>query len=87
MTKEQQQAYVKDFEAKLLTPEDRALWKRGASNQAYHYFGSAKIMGQIGKAFAEATLQMEQQENRAPHARGNPLYRKRTDTSVRQNIA
>jgi len=59
MTKEQQQAYVKDFEAKLLTPEDRALWKRGASHQAYHYFGSAKILGQIGKAFAEAMVEME----------------------------
>ncbi len=30
-----------------------------SSNQAYHYFGSAKIMGQIGKAFAEATLETE----------------------------
>ena len=59
MTKEQQQAYVREFEAKLLTSEDRALWKRGASNQAYHYFGSARIMGQIGKAFAEAMLKRE----------------------------
>ena len=59
MTREEQQSYVKDFEAKLLTPEDRALWKRAASNQAYHYFGSAKIMGQIGKAFAEAMLELE----------------------------
>jgi hypothetical protein len=59
MTREEQQGYVKDLEAKLLTPEDRALWKRAASNQAYHYFGSAKVMGQIGKAFAEAMLEME----------------------------
>ena len=59
MTKEQQQAHVKEFEAKLLTPEDRAFWKRAASNQAYHYFGSAKILGQIGKAFAEAMVEME----------------------------
>ena len=62
MTKEQQQAYVREFEAKLLTPEDRAFWKRGASNQAYHYFGSAKMMGQIGKAFAEAMLEMEKSQ-------------------------
>jgi len=59
MTKEQQEAYVREFEAKLLTPEDRTLWKRAASNQAYHYFGSAKILGQIGKAFAEAMVAME----------------------------
>ena len=59
MTKEQQQAYVREFEAKLLTPEDRAFWKRGASNQAYHYFGCGKTMALIGKAFAEANLKME----------------------------
>jgi alpha-L-fucosidase len=59
MTREQQQAYVREFEAKLLTPEDRALWKRAASHQAYHYFGCAKTMAQIGKAFAEAMLKME----------------------------
>jgi alpha-galactosidase len=59
MTKQQQAAYLKELEEKLLTDEDRALWKRGASNKAYHYFGSAKMMGQIGKAFAEAMLKME----------------------------
>jgi hypothetical protein len=32
---------------------------RGASNGGYHYLGSAKIMAQIGKAFAEAMLKME----------------------------
>jgi hypothetical protein len=31
----------------------------GASNGGYHYLGSAKIMAQIGKAFAEAMLEME----------------------------
>ena len=59
MTREEQQSYIIDFEAKLLTPKDRALWQRGASNQAYHYFGSAKMMGQIGKAFAQAMLEMK----------------------------
>jgi len=59
MTPEQQRTYVREFEAQLLTPEDRALWKRGASNQAYHYFGSAKMLGQIGKAFADAMLELE----------------------------
>ncbi|MFO0001213.1 MAG: hypothetical protein ACK559_08785, partial [bacterium] len=28
----------------------------GASNGGYHYFGSAKIFAQMGKAFAEALL-------------------------------
>jgi hypothetical protein len=67
MTKEEQQAYVLEFEAKLLTPEDRALWKRGASNQAYHYFGSAKMLGQIGKAFAKAMFELEK-NHAAPQA-------------------
>ena len=31
----------------------------GASNAGFHYLGSAKIMAQIGKAFAEAMVEME----------------------------
>ena len=31
----------------------------GASNAGFHYLGSAKIMAQIGTAFAEAMLKME----------------------------
>jgi hypothetical protein len=37
----------------VLSPEDREALK-GASNGGYHYFGSAKIFAQMGKAFAEA---------------------------------
>ena len=33
---------------------ERRILTDGASNQEYHYLGSAKILGQIGKAFAEA---------------------------------
>jgi alpha-galactosidase len=32
----------------------------GASNGGYHYMGSGKILGQIGKAFAEAMQSLEQ---------------------------
>ena len=59
MTKEQQQTYVREYRAKLITPEDEAFWKRAASNQGYHYFGSAKTLALIGQAFAEANLEME----------------------------
>ena len=31
---------------------------RGASNAGYHYLGCAKTFALMGKAFAEATLQM-----------------------------
>jgi alpha-galactosidase len=59
MTKEQQQAYIKEFRAKLITPADEAMWKRGASNAGYHYLGCAKTMALIGQAFAEANLKQE----------------------------
>jgi hypothetical protein len=39
----------------VLSPKDREALK-GASNAGYHYFGSAKIFAQMGKAFAEALL-------------------------------
>jgi hypothetical protein len=32
---------------------------KGASNGGYHYFGSAKIFAQMGKAFAEAVLALQ----------------------------
>ena len=41
----------------VLSPKDREALK-GASNGGYHYFGSAKIFAQMGKAFAEANLKL-----------------------------
>ena len=41
----------------VLSPKDREALK-GASNGGYHYFGSAKIFAQMGKAFAEAILNL-----------------------------
>ena len=60
MTKEERQAYIEEYRAKLLTPADDAMWQRGASNAGYHYLGCAKIMALIGKGFAEAVLEMEE---------------------------
>jgi len=57
MTDAQKQAYLKEFEAKLISPEEVALWKRGASNAGYHYLGCAKTFASMGKAFADALLQ------------------------------
>ncbi len=42
----------------VLSPKDREALK-GASNAGYHYFGSAKIFAQIGKAFAEAIVNLK----------------------------
>jgi hypothetical protein len=58
MTEEQKRAYVKKFEAELISAADVALWNRGASNAGYHYLGCAKTFALMGRAFAEATLQM-----------------------------
>jgi hypothetical protein len=56
MTEEQKKAHMKEYEAKLISPAEEALWKRGASNAGYHYLGCAKTFAQMGQAFAEALL-------------------------------
>lgn len=50
---------LKKIEGDALSAEEAAILKRGASNAAYHYLGCAKTMGLIGKAFAEATLELQ----------------------------
>ena len=45
---------------KVCTREEQRIIA-GASNGGYHYLGSAKILGQIGKALAEAMVQKKQQ--------------------------
>ena len=58
MSEAQQREYLKDYEAKLISPEEAAMLKRGASNAGYHYLGCAKTFALMGEAFAAATLQM-----------------------------
>jgi alpha-galactosidase len=64
MTEEQKREHMKKFEADLISPAEAALWQRGASNAGYHYLGCAKTFALMGKAFAEATLQMMQPQKR-----------------------
>lgn len=66
MTDEQKQEYLKKFEAKLISPAEVALWKRGASNAGYHYLGCAKTFALMGKSFAEANLDLLKRRNSAP---------------------
>ncbi len=56
MNEEQQKQFMSAFEARLISPEEAALWKRGASNAGYHYLGSAKTFALIGRAFAKALI-------------------------------
>jgi alpha-galactosidase len=58
MSDADQKEYLKKYEAEIISPEEQATWKRGASNAGYHYFGCAKTFAAMGKAFAEATLTM-----------------------------
>ena len=53
-----QKAYLDKYRRTLISEEDESYAKIARSNAAYHYFGSAKTMGQIGKAFAEAMIEM-----------------------------
>jgi hypothetical protein len=50
--------YFKELLSKVLTPEELKLKQTGESNAGYHYNGSAYIYGNIGKAFAEAMIEL-----------------------------
>jgi hypothetical protein len=55
--------YLKKYEAELISPAEAAKWTRGASNAGYHYLGCAKTFALMGKAFAEANLEMLEGRN------------------------
>ena len=59
LNREQRDKALADFNAKLFTKKELQILGLGVSNAAYHYLGSAKILGQIGKAFADALATME----------------------------
>ena len=56
---EEQKKLVEDYKAELFTKEELRILETGISNATYHYLGSAKILGQIGKAFADALAKMQ----------------------------
>lgn len=47
-------ALEKEYTEKALTAKDQDYLKKNRSNQGYHYHGSAKTLGGIGKALADA---------------------------------
>ena len=59
MTSEEQRAYLQKYESELISPEEAALRKRGASNAGYHYLGCGKTFARMGQAFAEAMLELQ----------------------------
>jgi alpha-galactosidase len=58
MTEDEKRQYLEKYETQLISPAEVALWQRGASNAGYHYLGCAKTFALMGKAFAEANLQL-----------------------------
>ena len=57
LTRKQRDEAIAKFRAELYTPRELKILT-GSSNAGYHYNGSAKIMAQIGKGFAEAVAKM-----------------------------
>lgn len=70
MAKEQnlKPADEKALEEKLtlerLSERERLILEKGISNQEFHYLGSAKILGGIGKGFAEALVDLKSKNAR-----------------------
>lgn len=71
MTEADQKAYLKKFEADLITPAEVALYQRGASNAGYHYLGCAKTFAMMGKAYAEAILTIQAADAPKPASKPN----------------
>ena len=59
LTREQRDKALASYKARLFTKRELKILQTGTSNAAYHYLGSAKILAQIGKAFARALAEME----------------------------
>jgi len=54
LSAQQREQALEAFTAELFSGEELRILEVGQSNAEYHYLGSAKILAQIGKAFAEA---------------------------------
>ena len=59
LTREQRNQAIAKHTAELFTEKELKILKTGTSNAAYHYLGSAKILAQIGKAFADSLAAMK----------------------------
>lgn len=59
LSAEERRKLVETYKADLFTKEEIRILETGISNAAYHYLGSSKVLGQIGKAFADALAKMQ----------------------------
>ena len=58
LQKKEQQSMREKLRAEMFTKRELETLQKGVSNQEYHYLGSAKIMAQIGRGFAESMAQL-----------------------------
>jgi alpha-galactosidase len=58
LSREEGKAALDKLYAETFTPRQMEILKKSTSNFDFHYMGSAKIMAQIGKSFAEALIEM-----------------------------
>lgn len=56
----EEQAALKKLRIEALTERERQVLQKGISNFEFHYLGSAKILGSIGKGFAESMADLKQ---------------------------
>jgi alpha-galactosidase len=58
LSREEGKAALARLYAEVFTAREMVILKESTSNADFHYMGSARIMAQIGKAFAEALVEM-----------------------------
>ncbi len=63
LTRDQAKQALEERRAKAFSPGELTVLTKSVSNFEFHYLGSAKVMTQIGKAFAEAAVKMIQERN------------------------
>ncbi len=60
LAKAGEQAALEALLSEKLSEKEREILEKGVSNAEYHYLGSAKIMAQIGKGFADALAEIRE---------------------------
>ncbi len=63
LNRQEGKAAIDKLYAKTFSPRELVILKESTSNFDFHYMGSAKIMAQIGKGFAEAMYQLIKEPN------------------------
>jgi hypothetical protein len=63
LSREKGKAAMDKLYAETFTPREMGILKKSTSNFDFHYMGSAKIIAQIGKGFAEALVEMMEGHN------------------------